>query len=613
MFELNITKTKAILNIMFDTEGNGCRSAVDIASNTIFEYFYWLNVNGFKERMLFESANSVADAIKKWKSFKFDTLPGTYEKYLLLSSIFSCPAEKLVYIDGLSDDKLPDFSMGVDFVDYRHEGEICLPRIIVKIQKNRGEKACPHYKMYWEKEYGIRVEHYKSVPSGIPLMESISDFLKSRGLPWDDGLFNRLKSAVFNLQNRKRPSSFDTLVILAKVIDMEVRELYRPINDKHSICMVNIKNNNEKLQKRLAKVQTTDAIRNYAEKYITSSKLSLVSGGEDYLIVKKGRLYGILVFAGVSLLFSGCNYEFACWNGSNPIVVENNFLKELELSQMQTIMIDENAVIEEDYAVQKKCSYQNMAMSTVRPVVTENEVGFLIKYVFMQVEKNKILDRYQIKEIPGKVVIHDRQKKKTEIAEVVPGIGKEKMLRLFCNGKPQYGIVDENTFIFPEYDGKIKHSEKIFTVYKDGKYGFTDSYGNKLNKRDYDYASVESEGLIMVRLNGKCGFVNANDDVEIELAYAEAEDFHEGYAAVRVGDKIGYIDLDGNMRIDAVFDEGYRFSENLAVVGMNGKYGYINKDGKIIVEPKYDGATSCRNGISEVLTEGKVEIIKWGI
>jgi hypothetical protein len=142
----------------------------------------------------------------------------------------------------------------------------------------------------------------------------------------------------------------------------------------------------------------------------------------------------------------------------------------------------------------------------------------------------------------------------------------------------------------------------LYSIKKDGKYGYIDQEGKVIIEPQYESAAAFSEGLAQVRWDGKYGYIDTAGKMVIPNQYHFAASFSEGLARVRAtaGAKMGYMDTKGKMVIPPAYDQADDFHEGLARVGLRKKFGFINKKGDLVIPLQYDTAQGFSQGLALV-------------
>ncbi len=157
---------------------------------------------------------------------------------------------------------------------------------------------------------------------------------------------------------------------------------------------------------------------------------------------------------------------------------------------------------------------------------------------------------------------------------------------------------------------------------------FVDQEGNKAFGTSYREARPFSENLaavIPMTEKDKWGYINQQGQLVIPAKYKRAFDFGEGVACVRTTDDIRVIiDRQANVltSVSAAFDTAQSFSDGLCAVGRDKEetvsfnyveetydWGFIDTTGKLVIDFQYDLVTPFKNGIAQVLVDGKIGYI----
>jgi len=187
-----------------------------------------------------------------------------------------------------------------------------------------------------------------------------------------------------------------------------------------------------------------------------------------------------------------------------------------------------------------------------------------------------------------------------------------------------------------------------------GLWGFVDIYGNEIVKPQYDYVNSFDYGFANVIKNCKTGVINNKGEIIIPLCYDRINyEYRTNLFYVVNDDKAGYLNTKNEIIIPCIYKDrncsffegrivlkykngvfhyfdpkgsllleikGYydveQFAEGLASVNIGGetddyyqtiggKWGFIDEVGNEIIPCTYDKVRYFRNGIVEVLKDGK--------
>ncbi len=201
-----------------------------------------------------------------------------------------------------------------------------------------------------------------------------------------------------------------------------------------------------------------------------------------------------------------------------------------------------------------------------------------------------------------------------------------------------YFFLDENYALHtlvPEsysfYSGPVFH-EGLALVRKEEssnvKFFFINQSGDVVIDNDCYSAQSFSDGLAPLAPNADTklwGYIDRNDIYVIEPKFMNAYGFGEGIACAKEpdGDWI-VINKKGQevTTIQAAFDVAKTFHEGLCAVGQAKKgpmsanfhdqfydWGFIDTAGKLVIDFQYDLVTPFKNGIAQVLVDGKIGYI----
>ena len=159
----------------------------------------------------------------------------------------------------------------------------------------------------------------------------------------------------------------------------------------------------------------------------------------------------------------------------------------------------------------------------------------------------------------------------------------------------------------------------LYSIVKDGKWGFIDQTGRVVIKPQFDNAFDFQDGLARVTEHGKVAFVDPTGKVVLRPEFQIVEDFSEGLAAVNNGLKRdphiglviepgrwGYIDKTGQLAIPMTLTHAEAFSEGLAAAELNNRTGFIDRTGKMLFEVPLDVTMDFHEGVVAVLFKGGV-------
>ncbi|HEY9873583.1 MAG TPA: WG repeat-containing protein, partial [Candidatus Obscuribacterales bacterium] len=152
------------------------------------------------------------------------------------------------------------------------------------------------------------------------------------------------------------------------------------------------------------------------------------------------------------------------------------------------------------------------------------------------------------------------------------------------------------TLVVSKTIAESRETKTLFTIAKNGKYGYIDKTGRVVIKPQFDGVWELQDGLIKIKVGNKYGYIDKSGQVVIKPQFDDAWNFHEELAAIKIGNKWGYIDKSGQVVIKPQFDGAWEFHEGLAPIKVRNKVGYIDKTGQVVIKPKFDNAFSFNEG-----------------
>ena len=136
------------------------------------------------------------------------------------------------------------------------------------------------------------------------------------------------------------------------------------------------------------------------------------------------------------------------------------------------------------------------------------------------------------------------------------------------------------TILKKKYDDVIDDGG-VYTVRKNGKWGFVSKDGKELIAPTFTALGDEFVGGFIITFNGSMGigFVNQKGKEIVKSKYSSARDFHKGFAAVCLNGKWGFVDEKGKEIVKPKYDSVENFKGTEAVVTLKGKKLKIGTDG----------------------------------
>ncbi len=184
----------------------------------------------------------------------------------------------------------------------------------------------------------------------------------------------------------------------------------------------------------------------------------------------------------------------------------------------------------------------------------------------------------------------------------------------------KYGFINlqGEELVPPIYDGTEYLQDGMGSVRKDNGVGFVDKTGKLIVPIVYDrmYPGWYSEGVFIVEKAGKSGFVDTTGKELSDFVYDAAGSFVEGLCPVFRDGKMGFVNTKGQLQIPLIYDEPYTewgalrfsyFGDGLAPVSKGGLMGYIDRNGNVRIPFQYDQAYEFFGGLAAVCQD-----YRWG-
>lgn len=583
----NILKTKAIINKMLDLEYNEEFEGEKITVGLLYEYFERLRKENKmdSQSQYFSDIKNGQRCVKKWRDMNDRQTPSTFEKYLILASIFSCDFRDIVYLE-FDDEERARGAFEFQFSFQQDEESDDLISV---------DLPCIRDKMY----HGVeRFGFLKSDSETLSLRRKIKYdgkttldralvFIRKNQLESTaNELLNKLSSVIFAWKTRRAPVSIGLLIMFEQIMGIDILELYNPEYLNFNLNLVQLNSYFPKSRKdRLSNLNAGGIVKDKIHFFLEENMLKIHCVKRNTIVVRKNKKYGMIFVDGDESRYIPPVYEYITGSGDKIFAVESDKVFRISIESSDISDIVETATTHKG-SVRQKFVYE-----------VENIANAL----------NVIINRgYRYFEIDGGIIVMDPEGK-AKMARIDAQMPEGRSIKTFEKGRIYYGLmVNKDLIIPPIYEQKIIEGEGIYTVRKDGKIFFLNSVGVLLPYSEYDDASSFSEGLCVVSKNGKYGYINIEGEEAIPLQFEFATDFSEGLACITIGDKDGYIDRFGNLVISPAFSNGYKFNQGLSVVEKHGKYGYIDNKGEQILPCIYDNASAFSEGKVAVISCGKL-------
>jgi len=174
----------------------------------------------------------------------------------------------------------------------------------------------------------------------------------------------------------------------------------------------------------------------------------------------------------------------------------------------------------------------------------------------------------------------------------------------------------DNTFGDEFYDNVYKLTAGIQTdnalimgyyVEKKGKWGYIDSFGNKVIDLKYEALDkFDRNGRARMISNGKVGIIDCGGKVIIPPGYDFIHPFGNlNITVAQVGAKYGAIDKNGNAVIPFEYDYIYSFNDAPSTICYkDGKFAVLSTDGALLTGPVYSYAEEFAGTLALVYKNG---------
>lgn len=175
-----------------------------------------------------------------------------------------------------------------------------------------------------------------------------------------------------------------------------------------------------------------------------------------------------------------------------------------------------------------------------------------------------------------------------------------------------------NGYFSEELGALLPASNSLYSFYKKS--------GEKAFDTEFYIARPFSEGLapVMPLKDGHWGYIDKNGKTAIAPAFLFAGKFGDGCALVEMGDKSWKIINSSGQELSEMqfpIDTATSFTEGLCAVGKlkvkpvyyndnsDYKWGFADGSGRLVIDFQFDEVTPFKNGIAEVLVDGKIGYI----
>jgi|GEM_PF-6317897 len=581
MAKIDTRSTKIGLDKIFDTASDSGFDGATFAAYAFIEYYQILkdigllaqNPDKISKGLQFDDIEKAKRRISIWRDLREDKLPGAYERYLVLSRLFSCGVDDLICLSE-ADGKLSSASFKIAATQ-NSKGlfEIYLP----VIKEKRFGKAM------LDVNY---VAADKLWQDGATLTDKIISYTQSKKEKIDIIAATKyLKENIIKRWKDGRDAlGMEAMITFCQLTGLKYSDLYKETEEHVSMDLSLEQKSLDSMGGQMSK-RFGDLISQYKK----DNGLEVHKEANDYIIMRggtgKSACFGLIALVDGDLCYSPAKYQHIVKHGKYIYAIEDG-----SATIVKTQPFEKASVASKSFGQADALRLQLL------------KIGAFAKIL----KSIKCDDGYCVSSEEGLVVIDSSGRahlcRKQEDSH---GLGQ--IIIANINGKERFGLIADTGLVIPPiYEVEIKYGEGFYTIKKKGKYGLLDSNGDAVIEPTFDEASVLSGSLVAVKKGKKWGYANNQGEIIITPQFDFACDFHEGLACVTIKGKDGYIDKTGKIVIKPQFDSGYRFSEGIAAIEQDGKYGFIDTKGSIKIKTIYEGATTCSRGIVQVISGGNL-------
>jgi predicted alpha/beta superfamily hydrolase len=198
----------------------------------------------------------------------------------------------------------------------------------------------------------------------------------------------------------------------------------------------------------------------------------------------------------------------------------------------------------------------------------------------------------------------------TQYDEARPFHGNAAVVRVFT----KYGLIDKQnnliTGLIYDYIDEVDY--ELYRYELNGKYGYLNQSGQKINKREYGWASEYfDDGYISVEIDDSYLEV---DTLGNEFTFEEADDREwqtRDIKKTELKNKFGINDLNNNVVVNCIYDTIMLFDNCYLKVKSNNNWGILENQGKEIISPQYDEISYVNDNLMTVKKNDKYGVIDY--
>ncbi|MDX2361677.1 MAG: WG repeat-containing protein [Crocinitomicaceae bacterium] len=147
-------------------------------------------------------------------------------------------------------------------------------------------------------------------------------------------------------------------------------------------------------------------------------------------------------------------------------------------------------------------------------------------------------------------------------------------------------VISKGYKTYPNFLSKGEFKEGTAVVYRRGKYGKVNTYGNVVTDIEYDNIGIGSV-YFPFQKSGGWGLMSASNKVMISALYESIDLVDDKYVIARKEDSLGVMDLLGNILLPFTFNSVEYLIDGTFAIRKNGQLGLFDA-GTIVAELEYE-------------------------
>jgi len=609
MYYLNKIKTKIIIQKLIERLEREYSSEDDSVLANILSAYDAKRSEIFGEANIDDSDKNIQ--INKWTNYNLETLPKSYERYLVLSSLIRGRYSDIAKLD--SDILNENSSIETHFSKtklslIRKDGEEENVLIRMPILKANNKK---NPRFYINHEMLNYLDDYRFEKHNTALIDSVTarddlNLTKEQVIL----ILKAMSRVVIAINKQRYPPALEDLKTFEYFTKIPIEKLYKP---KFIDIKIRLKETNMEVKKNMINTYNMSENKKFVlDSIIRELSCRIIKIGTKIIQTFRDDKYGMIIFDEKdNVFFTDCDYDFIVDSNNKIILGYKAFLKELNVDELGTECRFKLKTNECNFMSCGNAQYSLVFLKDLDKLAQVLSIANLRKGSCIVIPDND--EYFNIIYFEG---IENNAHLVTASAGEIREDGFQDLIAYTDDDQVSYGIINDEICIPPVYEEKIVVKGEFFTVLKGGFYGVIDRTGNIRIPFEYQKIGMFSEGLIAAEKENKFGFIDINGETIIPFIYDAAYDFSEDMATVRKQGKECIINKKGEELFETDYDAIFKFSEGYAAFRIISsrdkdeyKYGYIDSSGKVIVEPIYDEVSSIKNGKAQVVSNNMISMI----